>query len=114
MKIISDFARPPELVKITLDSEEIRSEFGDEVTFWMKDFVDINTYFEFFRAQSEDSQQLSKILEKLILNDQGQPALKEGNHLPAILAVAALNKISETLGKSKTKPLMNETGNQPA
>mgnify|MGYP003348340938 CR=1 FL=1 len=114
MKSISEFARKPQLVKIVLDGDDIKEEFGDTVTFYMKDFVDINTYFEFFRSQSDDNGKLSEILQKIILNEEGNPVLKEGDQLPVNLAVSALTKINETLGKSKTKPSMSETGNQPA
>jgi hypothetical protein len=53
---------------------------------------------------------LNEVLKKLIVNKDGQPALKEGQALPVDLAVAALSKINENLGKSKTKSLMSETG----
>jgi hypothetical protein len=112
MKTISDFARKPELVKIVLDTEDIKAEFGDEVVFYMKDFVDINTYFDFYRSQSENNGELSILLQKIILTETGEPMLDAGDALPVNLAVAALTRINETLGKLKTKPLMNETGNQ--
>lgn len=114
MKTIGDFARKPEMVQIVLDHEDIINEFGDKVIFYMKDFVDINTYFDFYRSQSENNGELGTILEKIILNEDGQPALKEGDQLPVNLAVAALAKINETLGKLKTKSSTSETGNQPA
>lgn len=114
MKSISDFSRKPELVQVVLDNEDIKQEFGDTVIFYMKDFVDINTYFEFFRSQSENDGNLSGILQKIILNEKGEPVLKDDEQLPVNLAVAALTKINETLGKSKTKSLMKEAGTQPA
>jgi len=50
------------------------------------------------------------MLQKIVLNAEGQPAIAEGNALPIDLTIAVLSKVNETLGKSKTKPLMNETG----
>ena len=113
---IEQFAKKPELIKIILDSDEIKSEYGDEVIFWMKEFVDINTYFDFYRTQTQtdNSGELGNILQKIILNEQGQPAIKEGHELPAGLAIAALGKINDILGKSETKPLTKEAGTQPA
>ena len=103
MKTIGEFARKPELIKIELDSEDIQHEYGDTVVFYMKDFVDINTYFEFFRGQAEQKE-MGHILQTLVLNEEGQPMLKEGEELPASLALAALGRINEKLGKSETRP----------
>lgn len=112
MKTINEFARKPELVKIVLDGPEIKEEFGDEVVFWMKDFVDINTYFDFYKSQNENSSELNFILQKIILNENGEPVLKDDDALPVTLAVSALTKINDTLGKLKTKPLMKQDGIQ--
>jgi hypothetical protein len=114
MKSISEFARKPELIKIELDDPAVIEEFGDTVVFYMKDFVDINTYFDFFQSQSENHGRIGAILQKLILNEKGEPVLKEGEELPATLAVLALTKVNEALGKSKTKPSTNTAGDQPA
>jgi hypothetical protein len=110
MKSISEFAKTPELLEIRLDSEDILAEYGEPIVFFMKDYVDINTYFDFFRAQTEQDGALDLVLRKIVLNAEGQPCLKEGNTLPVDLAVAVLSKVNENLGKLKTKPLMSETG----
>lgn len=112
MKSIGEFARKPELIQIVLDSEEIIKEFGEPVIFYMKDYLDINTYFEFFRNQADEtSQGLNVILQKIILNDRGERVLGDDDTLPVQLAVGALTKINDNLGKLKTKPLTNEIGN---
>ena len=111
MKSISEFAKKPQLVEIVLDNEDIINEFGEAVIFYMHDYVDINTYFEFFRSQSENGTGLNELLRKIILNAEGQPVLGAYDALPVKLAVGALAKINDNLGKLKTKPLMSETGN---
>lgn len=115
MKSLAEFARKPQLLEIHLDSEDIVAEYGEPIVFYMKDFVDINTYFEFFRSQADgNTDGLNAVIKKLILNAEGKPVLKDEEALPVDLAIAALGKINENLGKSNTKPLMNEVGNQPA
>jgi len=111
MKSIKEFARKPQLVELVLDGEDIVAEYGDPITFWMTDYVDINTYFDFFKSQSgKDGQELNVLMRKLIKNAQGEPVLADDEALPIDIAVAALTKINETLGKSKTKSLTSETG----
>jgi hypothetical protein len=101
---IKSLAKKPELHQIVIDAEEIVKEYGDTITFWMYDHVDINTYFDFFRSQQEkDGSELNVLMRKIILNEQGQPSLSDEDQLPVDIAIAALTKINETLGKSKAK-----------
>lgn len=114
MKSLTEFAKTPELLEIVLDTEDIVKEYGEPIVFYMKDFVDINTYFDFFRSQADGNNAgLTAILRKLILNSEGKPVLTQDQELPVDLSIAALSKINENLGKSKTKSLMSETGNPP-
>jgi len=111
---IRQLAKRPELVEITLDDENIVKEYGDSITFYMKDFVDITTYFDFFRSQSENSGgELNVLMRKIILNKDGQPVLGDDEALPIDISVAALTKINECLGKSKTRSSIQSDGNQP-
>jgi hypothetical protein len=114
MKSLTDFAKQPTLIEIVIDAPDIVEEFGDVVKFYMNDYLDITTYFDFYRAQTGSDGSLEDCLRKIILNDQGQPCLKPGFTLPVNLAVAVLGKVNENLGKLKTKPSTKEAGTQPA
>jgi len=109
---IGEFAKKPELIKIEINTPEIMETYG-VVNFWLYDSVDINTYFNFFKSQSDqDGAQLNELLRNLILDEQGNKAILEGNVLPVDLAIAAITAINERLGKSKTKASIPESGNQ--
>ena len=111
---IAQLARKPQLLEITIDDEGIVEEYGDTIKFWMYDFVDINTYFDFFKAQTTEGQsQMNEMLRSIIKKSDGTAVLAEGESLPVDIAVAALTRINETLGKSKPKSLTLKTGNQP-
>ena len=111
---IKQLAKKPELVEVTLDDDNLVKEYGETITFWMKDFVDINTYFDFFRSQSDNSgQELNTLMRKIILNKEGLPVLADDEALPIDISVAALTKINETLGKSRTRSSILNNGNQP-
>ena len=78
MKDISAFAKKPELHEVIIDDEAIVELYGEPITFWMYDHVDISTYFDFFRSQSENSgQELNALMRRLILNREGKPTLAE-------------------------------------
>jgi hypothetical protein len=111
---IKSLAKKPELIKVTLDTTELIEAYGEPITFWMKDFVDINTYFDFFKSQGEsEGAKLNDLMRKIILKEDGQQAIDEDEALPIDIAVAALTKINETLGKSRAKSLTSKIGKQP-
>lgn len=112
MKSLKEFAKKPELLEIVLDSEDIIAECGEAITFYMYDYVDINTYFDFYRSQTE-GKKLDTVLQKIILDKDGNPAMDEGAVLPINLSVAVLGKVNENLGKLKTRLSTSEIGNQP-
>ena len=111
--LISEVAKKPDLLKMTLDDEAIVKEYGEPIEFYMYDSVDIHTYFDFYRAQQEQSgDELNALMRKIILNADGKPVIKSDEMLPVDIIFAALVKINENLGKSKTKPLTAQTGTQ--
>jgi hypothetical protein len=108
---IKNFAAKPQLVEVVIDDEHIVSEYGETITFWMKDQVDINTYFELFKTQSDESGQgLQTVLSKIILNKEGKPVLGEEETFPVDITIAALTRINQILGKSKARSSIPETG----
>lgn len=110
---IKQLARKPKLVEIVIDDAAIVEAYGSTITFYMLDFVDINTYFDFFRSQGDnDSQHLNSMMRSIILTKEGKPALSQDEALPIDVAIAALTKINETLGKSNPKSLTTNPGTQ--
>jgi hypothetical protein len=110
---IAEFAKKPQLLEIHIDDEAIVAEYGEPITFWMMDYVDVNTYFDFFKSQTDGhSDQLNTLLRKIILNKEGKSALADDEALPIDISIAALTKINETLGKSKTKSSTQAVGIQ--
>jgi hypothetical protein len=110
---IANFAKKPELIKIEIKDEDIVNSYG-EVYFYVYDVVDISTYFEFYQTQSKkEGAELMALMRRLILDETGNPALKEEQVLPVDLALAAIGAVSAELGKSRTKPSTPTTGEQP-
>jgi hypothetical protein len=110
---ITQLAKRPELFEIVVDDEDIVKTYGEAITFHMYDHVDINTYFDFYRVQQEqDGRQLNALLKKIIVDKDGKPCIGDDDMLPIDVTLAVLVKVNESLGKSKTKQLTPETGNQ--
>ncbi len=110
---IKDLAVKPQLIEIQIDDPEILENYGEAITFWMRDHLDINTYFDFYRFQSqEDKTDLIRVLKKIILTETGEQAIQEDEELPIEILLGALGKIGEQLGKSRTKLSKNPVGKQ--
>lgn len=112
---ISDLVKKPQLIEAVLDDEDIVSTYDESIKFWMKDHLDLNTYFDFYRFQSEStSEALMSTLRKIILKEDGTPAIADDEVLPIDITLAALVKINENLGKLKTKKSVKEAGTLPS
>jgi hypothetical protein len=110
---ISKFAKKPTLTKITIDDAEVVEQYGETIEFHMLDQMSISTYFEFYRLQQDqDSDKLNDLLRKIVLKDDGTPALAEDEMLPVDLTLGLLVKINDFLGKLKTKTSTPTTGEQ--
>jgi hypothetical protein len=108
---IEQLTRKPQLEEILIDDPDIVKTYGEPIKFWMKDHLDLNTYFDFYRFQSEaKSEELFQTLRKIVLNNEGLPVIKEDEVLPTDITINVLLKVNETLGKSKTKSLIPKTG----
>ena len=111
---IKEYASKPELVKVIITDKEILEKYKEEIEFYTYDIVPMSTYFEFFNARSNhEFDNLAKIMRKLILDQNGKPALTENEDLPIDIAAAAINKIGEMLGKSQSKTSIPTIGDQP-
>lgn len=108
---ISNLAKKPELVKLEITDEDIVKEFGETISFWMYDHVDVSTYFDFYKfQQNQNSDLLMQVLRKIILREDGKSAIAEDAVLPVSLTLAVLVKVNEFLGKSNTKATVKQTG----
>ena len=109
---ISTLAKKPELVKLEISDEDIVKEFGEPITFWIMDQIDVSTYFNFYKfQQNQDSDLLMEVLRKIILKEDGKPAIAKDQILPVNLTLAVLVKVNDFLGKSNTKAKEETTGN---
>ena len=110
---ISKLAKKPQLEKLVLDDKDIVEKFGEPITFYLKDHMGISTYFNFYKLQqTEDDSLLNDLLRKLILKEDGSPAIGEDEVLPIQLILAILMRINDFLGKSSAKISTQKTGKQ--
>lgn len=112
---ISKLAKKPELIKLTISEQDIIERFGEPITFYIKDQFGITDYFNFYKLQKQENDELlNELLRRIILKEDGSPAINDGETLPVSVTLAILMNISDFLGKSDTKATSTqETGTQP-
>lgn len=96
---LKDLASKPQLVKITLDDEDIVKEYGEPLEFYTWDKQPMNTFLKIAKAGRDDLGGLVDSVKDLIMDEEGNQVIQEGVALPGFVLVRAINKIVETLGK---------------
>jgi hypothetical protein len=101
---IKELAAKPQLIQITIDDPAIVEKYNDTITFYTYDVVSLSTYFDFYDARNESQLgNLEKMIRKLVLLEDGTPAIADDEDLPIDIATSAIQKIGDVLGKSQRK-----------
>ena len=94
---LKDLAAKPQLLKITLDDEDIVKEYGESLDFWTWDRQPIDSYLKM--ANSGEQGALLEIVRNNVMDETGAPVIADGMTLPGNVLLKVVNKIVETLGK---------------
>ena len=92
-------ASKPQLVKLSLDSEEIVSEYGEALEFYVYDRLPMDTYGRLASLDNTDASVMYNTVKDLILDESGAPVISGDLTLPMNVMNAALTKVVEHLGK---------------
>lgn len=111
---LSEIKIKPKLIELSIDDKQTVEDFGDSITLYMMDQVDLQTYFDFYRKQSEGKpNELMDVLRKILRDKDGKPVLQDDETIPLSLVAKVIEKVGEQLGKSATpNSRLKETGTQ--
>jgi len=96
---LTQLAAKPQLIKITLNDEEIVKNYGDELEFWIYDRQDLETFSKLAMLDSREFDKLAGMINKMILNEDGKPVVQGDLVLPADVMMKAIQKVVDVLGK---------------
>lgn len=98
---LKSLASKPQLIRVALDDEETVKEYGEELEFWVWDKQPLAKFIKFANvtADSESFPELVEFCSQLILDENGEPVIGEGEVLPAAIMVRCINRVVEQLGK---------------
>jgi len=96
---LTQLASKPQLIKITLDNAELKERYGDELEFWIWDRQPIDEFIKLATTGADNYGEMIKMVNDLILDEEGNKAIKAGEALPNDVMVAAIGAVVERLGK---------------
>ena len=96
---LKDLAAKPQLVKITIDSEDIVTEYGEPLEFWTWDRQPMDAFLKLATNANKDMSVLSEMIKTMVLDEDGSQVIQDGLTFPRDVLLAVMNKIVETVGK---------------
>jgi hypothetical protein len=96
---LSQLAAKPQLIKLTLDDEATVKEHGEAVEFWTWDRQPLEVFMRLANVKEGDVANIIDSVRTLILDEKGKQIIIGEEMLPTNLLLAAIAKITETLGK---------------
>ena len=96
---LTQLAAKPQLVKIEMNDEEIIQEFGEAIEFWVWDRQPMDKYIKLAQMTGSDMSELIAAVNDMVLDETGQPVVKDGLTLPTKIMTKVIGMVVETLGK---------------
>jgi hypothetical protein len=96
---LSQLAREPQLIKLTLDDEDIVAEYGEAVEFWTWDRQPMNTFMKLAAVDAADTGSIFGAVRELVLDESGKPVLSGTATLPTQVMLRVIARVVEGLGK---------------
>jgi hypothetical protein len=96
---LTKLAAKPQLVKIELSDEDIIKEYGEALEFWIWDRQPMDKYIRLAQMNGDNTGDLIKAVNEMILDEDGIPVIKDDMMLPTAVMTRVVARVVETLGK---------------
>ena len=98
---LKSLASKPQLIRVVLNDEDTLKEYNEELEFWVWDKQPLAKFIKFANvtAESDNFPELIEFCAELILDEEGNAVIGEGEVLPATVMIRCINKVVEQLGK---------------
>lgn len=96
---LSELAKEPTLIKLTISEPNLVEKYGDELEFFMYDRQSLDVFSKLAEVNEDNIGGYMNILQNIILNENGHPVITETEVLPMDVLTEAMKLIGEKLGK---------------
>ena len=96
---LEQLAQERKLIKLTIDAETIVAKYGEPLDFWVWDRQSLDTFAKMSVITEDNALQYTDLLTGMILNEQGEPVMKDNKILPIDVITESIKLVGDTLGK---------------
>lgn len=96
---LSDLARTPQLVEITISDDDIIAEYGEAITFYTWDRQPLEVFLRLSNIDNNNSSALMESVRTLVLDENGKGILTNDIALPNNVLLKVITRVVESLGK---------------
>jgi len=95
---ISELSQKPQLIKVTISKKELVEKYGEELEFHIYDRQPLDVFTKLANAE-KDMSGVTEMIQTMILDEKGNPVVKDDNVLPLDVLMECVKEVSERLGK---------------
>jgi len=96
---LSQIAKKPQLIKISIDDEDIVKEFGEPLEFWTWDRQPMDIFLKLSSVDTGNQSAIISSVRELVMDEEGKQILSGEEVLPTWVLMRVMTKVVEGLGK---------------
>ena len=96
---LSELAKKPQLIKMSIDDEDIVKEFGEAIEFYTWDRQPMDVFMKLANVNPDNAGSVIEAVKQLVLDETGQPIITADTMLPTKIMMRVLTRVVESLGK---------------
>lgn len=96
---LTQLAAKPTLVRIELDDEEIRTQYGDSLEFWIWDRQPMSQFVKLATVHQNNFGEMVELVNSMVLDEEGNQIAQGELVFPTDVMMKIINRVVETLGK---------------
>lgn len=96
---LSDIAKKPTLIEVTIDDADIVEQYGEGLTFWTWDRQPMDVFLKLASLDQKNTSSVISAVRELILDSEGQQILTDSITLPTQLMMRVISLVVDRLGK---------------
>lgn len=99
---LSALASKPQLQKVEIADEKTIAKYGEPIEYWTWDRYPAEMYFKLSTIDAGKPGELFNAISPIVLDELGDPILKDGNTLPFDVMMKVLESAVGALGNDNT------------